>query len=112
MVYLQTTKPIIKTGGKQYIVSPDQKIRIEKLDKKEGADILFNEVLLLEKNKKIEIGSPFLKGVKVAGKILKQGKNKKVVIFKFKHSNRYHVKKGHRQPFTEVEITDIKTEEK
>jgi large subunit ribosomal protein L21 len=100
---------VIKTGGKQYIVTPGQKIKIEKVNKKEGAEITFNEVLLLEKNKKIEIGTPFLKGVKVLGKVLKQGKNKKVIVFKFKHSNRYHVKKGHRQPFTEVEITDIET---
>jgi len=133
---------VIKTGGKQYIVTPGQKIKIEKVNKKEGAEITFNEVLLLvyspsgsarlgEKSKpstraklgagpvphrnevsgagKIEIGAPFLKGVKVLGKVLKQGKNKKVIVFKFKHSNRYHVKKGHRQPFTEVEITDIET---
>jgi large subunit ribosomal protein L21 len=100
---------IIKTGGKQYIVAPGQKIKIEKINKKEGSEITFSEVLLLEKNKKIEIGNPFLKGAKVLGKVLKQGKDKKVVVFKFKHSNRYHVKKGHRQPFTEVEITDIET---
>jgi large subunit ribosomal protein L21 len=100
---------VIKTGGKQYIVSPGQKIKIEKVNKKEGSEITFNEVLLLEKNKKVEIGTPFLKGVKVLGKVLKQGKNKKVIVFKFKHSNRYKVKKGHRQPFTEVEITDIET---
>lgn len=100
---------IIKTGGKQYIVAPRKKIRIEKVNKKEGTEISFSEVLLLEKNKKVEIGTPFLKGVKVLGKILKQGKSKKVIVFKFKHSNRYHVKKGHRQPFTEVEITDIET---
>ncbi len=103
---------IIQTGGKQYIVSPGQKIRIEKVNKKEGSEISFNEVLLLEKNKKIEIGNPFLKGMKVLGNILKQGKNKKVIIFKFKHSNRYHVKKGHRQPFTEVEITDFEIKNK
>lgn len=100
---------VIKTGGKQYIVSPGQKIKIEKVNKKEGSEIIFNEVLLLEKNKKVEIGTPFLKGAKVLSKVLKQGKNKKVIVFKFKHSNRYHVKKGHRQPFTEVEITDIET---
>jgi len=100
---------VIKTGGKQYIVTPGQKIKIEKVDKKEGSEVSFNEVLLLDRNKKVEIGTPFLKGVKVLGKVLKQGKNKKVVIFKFKHSNRYHVKKGHRQSFTEVEITDIET---
>jgi large subunit ribosomal protein L21 len=100
---------VVKTGGKQYIVSPGQRIKIEKIDKKEGSELAFNEVLLLEKNKKIEIGTPFLKGVKVIGKILKQGKNKKVIVFKFEQTNRYKVKKGHRQQFTEVEITGIET---
>ena len=56
---------VIRTGGKQYVVSPGQKIKIEKINKKEGSEITFNEVLLLEKNKKIEIGTPTIKGVKV-----------------------------------------------
>ena len=99
---------VIKTGGKQYLVSPGQKIKVEKLDKKEGSEITFNEVLLLEKQRKLEIGTPFLKGVKVTGKILKQGKGKKIIIFKYKSKKRYKVKKGHRQSFTEIEITTIK----
>ncbi len=100
---------VIKTGGKQYIVTPGQKIKIEKLDIKEGKDITFSNVLLLEKNKKIEIGNPKVKGVKVVGKVLRQGKAKKVIIFKYKAKKRYKVKKGHRQPFTEVEIIKIAT---
>ena len=114
-----TQLAIIKTGGKQYIVKPGQKIKIEKLDelapvktttgKKESSEVIFNEVLLLEKNKKIEIGSPFIEGVKVIGKVLKQDKAKKVIIFKYKAKKRYKVKKGHRQPFTEVEILRIET---
>lgn len=98
---------IIKTGGKQYLVSPGQKIKIEKINKKEGSEITFNEVLLLEKNKKVEIGTPFLKDVKVIGKVISQGKGKKLIIFKYKPKKRYKIKKGHRQPFTEVEITKI-----
>ena len=98
---------VIKTGGKQYLVSPGDKIKIEKLNKKEGAEVTFNEVLLMEKNKKVEIGDPQVKGVKVTGKVLKQGKSKKVIIFKYKAKKRYQVKKGHRQPFTEVEILKI-----
>ena len=98
---------VIKTGGKQYIVSPGQKIKIEKIEGKEGKEITFKEVLLLEKGGKIEIGNPLVKGVKVIGKILKQGKSKKVIVFKYKHSKRYKLKKGHRQPFTEIEILDI-----
>ncbi|MDP2864288.1 MAG: 50S ribosomal protein L21 [bacterium] len=98
---------IIKTGGKQYLVKPGDKIKIEKIDKKEGSEITFNEVLLLEKGKKMDIGCPLIKGAKVIGKILSQGKGKKVIIFKYKPKTRYKVKKGHRQPLTEIEITKI-----
>jgi len=98
---------VIKTGGKQYLVSPGDKIKIEKLDKKEGQEVTFNEVLLMEKNKKVEIGTPLLKEAKVTGKALKHGKNKKVIIFKYKAKKRYQVKKGHRQPFTEVQVINI-----
>lgn len=100
---------VIKTGGKQYLVSPKDKIKIEKIDKKEGAKITFDRVLLLEKQKKVQIGTPFLKGVKVKGKILKQGKEEKKIIFKYKPKTRQKKKKGHRQPFTEVKITKIET---
>ncbi len=98
---------VIKTGGKQYIVTPGEKIKIEKVEKKEGSEINFPEVLLLEKNKKIEIGTPLIKGVKVIGKIVRHGKAKKVIIFKYKAKKREKTKKGHRQPFSEVEITKI-----
>jgi large subunit ribosomal protein L21 len=98
---------VIKTGGKQYLVTPGDKIKIEKIDKKEGSEIAFNEVLLLEKNKKIGIGTPFIKGVKVLGKIISHGKGKKIIIFKYKAKTRYKKKAGHRQPFTEVEILKI-----
>ena len=100
---------VIRTGGKQYLVSPGDKIKVEKLDVKEDKEITFSDVLLLEKNRKLEIGTPKVKGVKVIGKVLKQGKGKKVIIFKYKAKKRYKVKKGHRQPFTEVEITKIET---
>jgi len=97
---------VIKTGGKQYIVTPGQKLKIEKLDKKPGDEVVFNEVLLVEKNKKLEIGAPKL-GVKVIGKVLEQGKAKKIIVFKFKAKKRYKKKQGHRQPYTEVEILKI-----
>lgn len=100
---------VIKTGGKQYKVSPGDKIKVEKLDKEEGKEIVFKEVLLVEKNKKLEIGTPLVKGAKVTGKVLKQGKEKKVIILKYKPKTRQKTKTGHRQPFTEVEITKIET---
>ena len=98
---------IIKTGGKQYIISSGQKIKVEKLDKKEGGDVSF-EVLLLEKDGQVEIGAPLVKGAEVTAKVLKHGKGEKVIIFKYKAKKRTKVKKGHRQLFTEVEITGIK----
>lgn len=103
---------VIKTGGKQYLVSPGDKIKIEKIDVKEGKEITFKEVLLLEKQRKLEIGNPLVKGAKVIGKVLKQGRGKKVIVFKYKSKTRYKVKKSHRQPFTEVEITKIETSAK
>ena len=101
---------VIRTGGKQYLVSPDQKIKIEKIKKKEGQEVVFNEVLLLEKGKKIELGTPLIKGAKVTGKVLRHGKAKKVIVFKYKPKTRYKKKLGHRQLYTEVEITTIKTQ--
>ncbi|PJE57757.1 MAG: 50S ribosomal protein L21 [Candidatus Portnoybacteria bacterium CG10_big_fil_rev_8_21_14_0_10_38_18] len=98
---------VIKTGGKQYLVSPKQKIKIEKIEGKEDDEVNFTEVLLLEKNKKLEIGKPIIKNAKVVGKILKQGKGKKIIVFKYKAKKREQTKKGHRQTFTEVEIKDI-----
>ena len=98
---------IIKTGGKQYLVSPGQKIKIEKINKKEGSEITFKEVLLLEKGKKLEIGTPLVKGAKVVGKIIRQGKGKKIIVLKYKAKTRHKKRKGHRQLFTEVEIVKI-----
>lgn len=92
---------------------------MEKLEKKEGEQIVFSDVLLVEKtpflpkategqSKKIEIGKPFVAGAKVEAKILSHGKGDKVIIFKYKSKKRYSRKIGHRQPHTEVEITGIK----
>lgn len=98
---------VIKTGGKQYIVSKGDKIKIEKIKEEVGKSVEFSEVLLLQKGEEIEIGTPLLKGVKVVGKVLEQKKDKKIIIFKYKPKKRYRLKKGHRQPFTEVEIKKI-----
>ncbi len=100
---------VIKTGGKQYIVAPKQRIKIEKLDIAEKGEVVFDDVLLVEKNNKVELGMPLVQGAKVIGKVVEQGKEKKIIVFKYKAKKRYKVKKGHRQPFTEVEITKIET---
>jgi len=98
---------VIKTGGKQYLVSPGDKIKIEKIDKAEGKEITFDQVLLLQKGKAIKIGTPLVKGAKVKAKVLKQDRAKKIIIFKYKAKKRYQKKMGHRQPYTEVEILKI-----
>lgn len=97
----------IRTGGKQYLVSPNQKIKIEKLDKNVGEEVIFDQVLLLEDNGEVKVGTPLVENTRVIGKVLAQGKNKKVIAFKYKAKKRYKRKVGHRQPFTEVEIIKI-----
>jgi len=95
---------VIKTGGKQYKIAPKQKLKIEKIEGEEGGKVSFDEVLLLVENTKTQVGQPFIKGAKVSAKILKQDRADKVTIFKYKSKKRYHVKRGHRQPFSLVEI--------
>jgi len=98
---------VIKTGGKQYLVEKGMKLKVEKLDKKEGDKVEFANVLLAEKSNKLEIGKPEIKSAKVEAKVLKQDKAKKIIVFKYKAKKRYKVKKGHRQPFTEVQIIKV-----
>ncbi len=99
---------IIKTGGKQYKVKPGQKIKIEKLEGKEGDQVAFDDVLLVADGGKTQIGQPRVAGVKVSGRILKQDRAEKITIFKYKAKKRYKVKKGHKQPYTLVEIKETK----
>jgi len=102
---------VIKTGGKQYLVTPGEELKIEKLPhKKVGDKVSFEEVLLAfdSPKKEVKIGLPLLKGAKVKGEIIETGKSKKVIIFKYRAKKRYHKKQGHRQPFNRVKITDIK----
>ncbi len=98
---------VITTGGKQYIVSPGTKIKVEKLPQKEGEEIIFDQVLLLETDANSEVGKPFVRGASVKAKVLTHGKGEKLVVFKYKAKKREKKKKGHRQPFTQVEIMEI-----
>lgn len=98
---------VIKTGGKQYLVKKGDRIKIEKIKEKEGSTVKFSKVLFLGNEKSIKIGNPILEDAEVEGKILKQGKAKKVWGIKHKPKKRYKIKFGHRQIFTEVEITKI-----
>lgn len=101
---------IVKAGGKQYRVEPGKVIKIEKVDGNIGESVVFKEVLLVENGEKIRIGRPYLEGAQVKGTILAQGRNKKVVVFKFRRRKRYRKKIGHRQYFTAIKIEEIKEE--
>ena len=98
---------VIKTGGKQYLVKPGDKIKIEKLTGQVGDMVKFDTMLITdETGQKIEIGKPFLK-TQVTGKILKQARADKVMVIKFKSKVRYRRKVGHRQHYTQVQIESI-----
>lgn len=97
---------IIKTGGKQYCVEEGKVITIEKLDVEAGAEVAFDEVLLVSADS-VKIGQPTVAGAKVTGKVLEQGKGAKIRIFKYKAKSNYRRRQGHRQPFTKVQIEKI-----
>lgn len=99
---------VIETGGKQYKVAPGQKLKIEKLEAEAGKEVLFDQVLLVAADDNITIGTPLLEGAHVAAQVLSHGRHKKIKIIKFKRRKHYDRQYGHRQHFTEVEITNIK----
>lgn len=101
------TFAVIKTGGKQYLVKPGQRLKIEKLDAEEGGNIEFGEVLLVVDGDKIEIGTPTVKGAKVSAKVLRQARDRKKIVFRYHSKTRYRKMKGHRQHFTEIEVKSI-----
>jgi len=100
---------VIKTGAKQYKVSPGDKIKIEKIDGEEGSKVTFDSVLLVSSKdaKEVVMGKPLIKGAKVEAKILEQGRYDKVTVVKHKAKKRYNRTGSHRQPFTEIEIEKI-----
>lgn len=99
---------IIEACGKQYKVSKGDVVFFEKLDTEEGKTIKFDNVILVSDAGKIELGTPYVKGAKVEGKVVAHGKSKKIIVFKYKAKKNYRRKQGHRQPYTKVEITSIK----
>lgn len=98
---------VIKTGGKQYLVSEGDKIKVEKLAADAGKTVAFAEVLLTKTDKTLKLGAPFVAGAKVEAKVVGNGKTKKVFGAKVKAKKRYKKYFGHRQTYTEVEITKI-----
>lgn len=97
---------IIKTGGKQYRVQENDVLKVEKLNAAVGETVTFDEVVAVGGDK-LQVGTPFVEGCAVQAEVLEQGKNEKVIIFKYKAKKDYRRKNGHRQPYTLVKVTGI-----
>ncbi len=98
---------VIATGGKQYRVEKGSVLRIEKLTAEPGAAVSFDQVLLVGNGEGVKVGAPLVSGASVAATIERHGKGDKVSIVKFRRRKHYLRMKGHRQPFTEIKVTDI-----
>ncbi|GIW45627.1 MAG: 50S ribosomal protein L21 [Candidatus Binatia bacterium] len=98
---------VIRTGGKQYRVEPGEVLRIEKLEAEPGTDVEFSEVLVASDENGLKIGQPTIPGAKVVARVVRQGKAKKILVFKKKRRKNYRRRYGHRQPFTEIRVTSI-----
>jgi len=107
---VETTYAVIKTGGKQYRVALGDKLRVEKLPGNVGDAVTFKEVLLIatEGGGASKVGTPLLSDATVQAKIVAQDRAKKIIIFKFRRRKNYRRKTGHRQPFTALEVTEIR----
>jgi len=101
------TYAVIRTGGKQYRVAPGDIISVEKLDGEPGAEISFEEVLAAREGDDLRVGTPLLAGARVLGLVVRQDKEKKILVFKKKRRKNYRRRQGHRQSFTAVRVTDI-----
>ncbi len=98
---------IVETGSKQYRVAPGDVIQVEKLPVEEGAQVELDRVLCLAQDEDVKVGTPYLEGVKVMAQALRPGKHRKIIVMKYKKRKNYRRKKGHRQLFTELKITEI-----
>ena len=100
---------IIETGGKQYVVTQDSVLDIEKLKgaNKAGAKITFDKVLLTDDGAKTVVGAPYIKGAEVAAELVENGRADKVTVIRYRQKSRYFKKKGHRQPYATVRITAL-----
>ena len=98
---------VIETGGKQYRVSEGDIINVEKLSAEEGAAVTFDRVVAIGKEDGLTCGAPYVEGAKVSASVLKNGRAKKVIVFKYKPKKGYRKKQGHRQYFTKVKIDSI-----
>lgn len=100
---------VIETGGKQYLVQPGDKLKVEKLEAKEGEKLTFEPLLVAdEKDQEVKVGTPKIEGAAVTAEVLDSGRGRKVEVVKYKPKIRYRKLTGHRQHFTEIQITDVK----
>ena len=104
---VQNMYAIIRTGGKQYRVSEGDVLNVEKMNVEEGQEVVFDEVLTVVNDGDVKVGAPTVAGAKVTAKVAKQGKADKIFVFKYRAKSNYRKRQGHRQPFTQVEITSI-----
>ena len=98
---------IVETGGKQYRVSPGQRIRVEKLNAEVGSQLKLDRVLVLNDDSGLKVGAPVLAGAHAIARVVSQARDRKVIVFKYKPKVNYRVKRGHRQPHTELLIEAI-----
>lgn len=98
---------IIKTGGKQFKVSEGDIIKVEKLSVEENEKVCFDEVLMVGGNGEVKAGTPMVEGASVEGTVVRNGRGKKIIVFKFKSKKNYRKKQGHRQPYTQIKIDKI-----
>ena len=98
---------IFESGGHQYAATPNQVVRVEKLEVEAGQEIALDRVLAVRDGDDFKVGTPYLEGAKVLGKALEQGRGPKIIVFKYKPKVRYRRKLGHRQDYTRVRITGI-----
>ncbi len=97
---------VIKTGGKQYVVEPGQVLKVEKLNLPEGSDVEFEALMVRDDEGNVKVG-PEAKGAKVKATVVRHGKGKKIIVFKYKAKKHYQRKYGHRQHFTEIQVNEI-----
>jgi large subunit ribosomal protein L21 len=98
---------IFETGGKQYRVTPGDRVTVERLDAEPGATVEFDRVLMIDDGADVQVGHPAVPGARVVGHVLEHDRDEKLIVFKFKAKVRYRRKTGHRQPRTHVRVTDI-----